>query len=154
LLNNVPDATIALLLNSLMTEHNMQKVLALVALIGVVLVGCGSKSSPSKIPFSSISTQGDAAHGAQLFTQGVGTVPACSTCHSMDESQRVGPGLAVIKQNAATRVQGESAQEYIYHSIVEPYRYVVTGYSNVMYPDYDNVLTAQDISDLIAFLLN
>jgi mono/diheme cytochrome c family protein len=130
----------------------MKKVTALIALVGVVLIGCGSSSG--KIAFSSIGSQGDAKHGEQLFTSVINQAPACSTCHTLDESQMVGPGLGKIKELAGTRVQGESAREYLFHSIIEPARYIVPGYSNLMYPSYNQVLSAQDITDLIEYLLS
>ena len=54
---------------------------------------------------------------------------------------------------AAARVAGQSAREYLYWSILRPGRYVVAGYSNIMYAGYEERLEAADIADLIAYLL-
>ena len=43
--------------------------------------------------------------------------------------------------------------EYLYWSILRPGRYVVAGYSNIMYAGYEEGLEAADIADLIAYLL-
>ena len=54
---------------------------------------------------------------------------------------------------AATRVSGQSAEQYLYWSIVRPGQHLVAGYSNLMYAEYEDSLEAADIADLIAYLL-
>jgi hypothetical protein len=80
-------------------------------------------------------------------------VPACNTCHSLTETKLIGPGLGELAKVGGSRVQGESAREYIFHSIVEPIRYLVSGYTNLMYPDYAKQLSPQDIADVLAYVL-
>ncbi len=80
--------------------------------------------------------------------------PACSTCHLLEGRGGAGPSLAGLGAAAGARVRGQSAEEYIYNSIVRPARHIVQGYSNIMYNSYDEKLSAQQIADLITFLLS
>jgi cytochrome c2 len=115
----------------------------------LLLSGC-STSPPMSAP-----TAGDVERGAQLFAQGQDETPPCSSCHWVIVGQSgfsVGPNLAEIGERAGTRVKGLTAGEYLHQSIVEPQRYIVSGYRDIMYPDYNAHLTEQDIQDLIAYL--
>lgn len=99
---------------------------------------------------------GDPERGRQLFFEQVpGKNTGCRLCHSLNPGERrVGPSLAGIATRAETRVPGMSAREYLYQSIVEPDAYVVPGYpAGVMPPNYRELLTEEDIQDLVAFLL-
>jgi mono/diheme cytochrome c family protein len=96
---------------------------------------------------------GDPERGAQLFTQSVGGMPSCSTCHALDDSQLVGPGMAGIAARAESREEGMSAAEYLHTSITEPGAYVVEGFQNVMPDIYEQSLSEAQIRDLIAYLL-
>lgn len=99
---------------------------------------------------------GDPERGAQFFAQGQADAPACSTCHRTVSDQvgfSIGPNLAGIAERAGAWVEGISVEEYLRQSILEPHRYVVPGYRDMMYPDYRTHLTEQNIEDLIAYLL-
>lgn len=114
----------------------------IVPIIVLLLAGC----TPS----------GNAERGTQIFTKGQADAPACSTCHRTLSDQvgfSVGPNLAGVAERAGTRVVGMTAAEYLRQSILEPHRYVVPGYRDMMYPDYRTHLTEQNIEDLIAYLL-
>jgi mono/diheme cytochrome c family protein len=116
--------------------------------IAFVLLLSGCATSP---PMA-----GDVERGAQLFAQGQGETPPCSTCHQVIAGQfgfSVGPNLAEIGKHAGTRVKGLTAREYLHQSILEPHRYIVSGYRDIMYPDYNAHLTEQDVQDLLAYLL-
>lgn len=122
----------------------------LVLASALLLAGCAAISSL----FTPI--RGDVERGAQLFAQGPGEIPPCSTCHQTVTGQfsfSVGPNLDGIGERAGTRVDGLTAEEYLHQSILEPERYLVSGYRDIMYPDYSAHLSEQDIQDLIAFLL-
>ena len=57
-------------------------------------------------------------------------------------------------ERAATRIAGMSAADYIHESIVDPSAYVVSGFpDNVMPKNFADKFSAQDISDLIAYIL-
>jgi hypothetical protein len=83
-------------------------------------------------------------------------MPPCSTCHRVVSGQvgfSIGPNLAGIGEHAGTRFARLSAEEYLRQSILEPERYIVSGYRDIMFPDYSTHLTEQNIQDLIAYLL-
>ncbi len=115
-----------------------------------LLAGCAS------VPPPSAAESGNAERGAQVFLQGQANTPACSTCHHTVTGQygfSIGPNLARIAERAGARVEGMSAGEYLRQSILEPHDFVVSGYRDIMYPDYLTHLGEQDIEDLIAYLL-
>lgn len=117
-----------------------------------VLLLSGCTASP---PMSALNA-GDAERSAQLFAQGQGEIPPCSTRHRIVRGQvgfSIGPNLAGIGEHAGTQVAGLSAEEYLRQSILEPEQYIVPGYRDIMYPDYSRRLTEQNIQDLIAYLL-
>ena len=123
-----------------------------IGVIGILLFAACS-SPTSKVAFTDIKSEGDAAHGQALFEKGEGDAPACATCHNTSDVSKVGPGLLGIADRAATRVSGQSAREYIFYSITAPGRYIVPGFTNVMYPNYADKLSAQDISDVMTYLM-
>jgi cytochrome c oxidase subunit 2 len=116
---------------------------------GALMAACssGSTDSAASLP------PGDATRGADLFTQAVGGAPACSTCHTLDGTTLVGPGLEGYAETATTRVEGASALDYTYGSIVRPAAHIVSGFGNTMYNQYAQRLTPQQTADLIAYLL-
>ena len=103
--------------------------------------------------------QPDPAQGEENFktAREVGMVgPAtCAACHSLGEKRPGdGPPLSDIKENAATRVEGMSAEEYVRQSIIDPSAHVEEGYfDNLMPKVYGELLTEEEIDHLIAFLL-
>jgi len=111
-------------------------------------VACGPTPSPTKELL-----QGDAARGAQLFTQAINGAPACSTCHSITGATQVGPGFQGFANTAALRVPKMSAHDYAYTSITQPASYIVSGFTNSMFAQYAQRLNPQEIKDLIAYLL-
>jgi cytochrome c2 len=116
----------------------------------LLLIGC--------VPSSSMSNpnSGNGERGAQLFAHGHDGSPPCMTCHQVVTGQvgfSVGPNLDGIGKRAGTRVAQLTAEDYLRQSILEPNRYLVAGYRNMMYPDYNTHFTEQDIQDLIAYLL-
>jgi hypothetical protein len=116
----------------------------------LVMSGCAG-SPPMSAPIA-----GDVERGTQLFAQGRGEIPPCSTCHQTVTGQfgfTIGPNLERIGERAGTQVDGLTEEEYLRQSILEPERYVVSGYRDIMYPDYGAHLTEQNIQDLIAYLL-
>lgn len=98
---------------------------------------------------------GDPYSGERLFNGAVaGKNTGCLICHSLEPDQvLVGPSLSGVAVRAASRVPGMSVQEYLRQSIVEPDAYVVAGFpAGQMVPTYLDLLTAEEIDDLIAFL--
>lgn len=96
---------------------------------------------------------GDALHGETIFKNGTGEAPPCTSCHTLGNSAfSLGPKLVGIGQHAGERIPGMSADDYLHQSIVEPAAYVVSGYRDIMYPQFGEKLSEQDIADLIAYL--
>lgn len=138
-----------------MKQWRMAVVLLLAAL---VLLGCFGVSdlmtllaAPAAAPGA-----GDAARGEQLFVAGVGDAPPCVACHLTVEDGAglsLGPNLAGISERAAGRVPGMSAAQYLEASILAPEDYIAGGFRVSMYDDYAADLNAQDVADLVAYLL-
>lgn len=92
----------------------------------------------------------DPTNGAQ-----VALARGCVGCHALDPNMvMTGPTWYHMGDTAVSRVRGESPALYIYHSIVAPGSYVVPNYpNNIMPANYGEQLTAQELADLIAYLL-
>jgi len=119
------------------------------------VTGCGTIVSPTIIP-SPTAITGDAARGDDIFHHGVNEAPPCSTCHQVVSGAfgfSLGPNLAGVAERAASRIAGLSAEAYLHQSILEPHAYVVSGYRDIMYPDFALHLSEQEVADLIAYLV-
>lgn len=97
---------------------------------------------------------GDVAAGEALFHERLGTLPECSSCHTIDGTVGNGPTLLGFGAIAGTRVDGEDAVTYASNSIIRPGVYVMAGYSNLMPPSYSQHLNRQQLADLIAYILS
>ena len=109
---------------------------------------------------------GDPMRGRQLYLQerlGNRQAPGCITCHTLVPGEdKVGPSHDQIGSIAEQRVsspdyQGEAQESagYLRESILDPDAHVVDGYeAGLMYQDYEEVLTDQQVRDLVAFLLS
>jgi len=118
-----------------------------------IVVSGGNPFPPES---GSITTGGDVpdepvARGQYWFSR----PPAiCSTCHSPEPGVVVvGPSLAGIATRAETRIPGLSAEQYLRDSILNPGDYVVEGFPDAMQRNLGDRLTAEQINDIIAFLL-
>ncbi len=109
---------------------------------------------------------GDAARGEQIFAQQVkqasGSNAPCMACHSLVPGEvKTGPSLAGIAARAASRVPGETAEQYIRHSIQQPNAFIVpdnpaymgANGKSLMPEGLGNLMSKQDLADLIAYLL-
>ncbi len=100
----------------------------------------------------------DEADVATAFTKG-----ACAGCHVIPgvrgASGAIGPDLTSIGVDAATRIEGYSAQEYIYESLMNPDAYVVaecpTGAcpENVMLTAFTDGLSDDEVDMIVGYLL-
>jgi cytochrome c2 len=88
-----------------------------------------------------------------LFAQSIKGAPACKTCHTLDGTQSNGPSMQGYAARAATRVADEDAATYTTNSIKRPVAFIVSGYANIMYNQYRQLLSPQEIADLVAYLL-
>lgn len=119
----------------------------------IVLAACSA--DPPAIPFDALDFNlADAGSGEKLYNQSNNEAPSCSACHTITgEDTGIGNTLAGIADVAPERVAGQSAEEYLYWSILRPGEHLVAGYSNIMFADYEESLETADLADLIAYLL-
>ena len=115
-------------------------------------------AAPALSPIDRMVAARDAENGAllfQTFQEAALTGYSCANCHSPDsDEQLVGPGLVNIAQTAATRVESQSAAEYLYNSIVNPNDYLVEGFEADLMPlNWAEIYTNLEIFDLVAYLL-
>jgi cytochrome c2 len=139
--------------NNFSTQRiDFMKQAILVMVLLFILAACTASGSPeaTEAPLP----VGDAARGEELFNSNVGGAPACGTCHRLTDESLVGPGLLGYGERAGSEVEGQSAEEYTYQSIVRPAEHIVEGFNNVMYTEYQSKLSPQEIADLIAYLLS
>jgi hypothetical protein len=80
----------------------------------------------------------------------------CATCHLVDSDVAgVGPGLYSLSDRAGGRIPGYPAEVYVYHSIITPAQYIVSGYPEGLMPiGYSETLSQQDIYDVAAYILS
>jgi cytochrome c553 len=96
---------------------------------------------------------GDAARGQALFTQSVNGAPPCMGCHGLNGEKLSGPPLNGYGKIAGNQVAGLSAGEFTLQSITRPAAHITEGYSNLMYTQYGEKFSKQQLSDLVAWLL-
>ena len=103
----------------------------------------------------------DAANGTDLFV-----TYGCSGCHGSPDGSipaNVGPDLSNIAEEGATRIDGYSAADYVYESILDPHAYIAeecpngpcAGPPSTMPADFAARMGAspQDLADIMAYLL-
>lgn len=131
------------------------------ALAGGAAAGAGGPAAPVQAVGTALDTalpQGNADNGKNLFA-----AQGCAACHSLKPGEKiVGPSLAGIATRAGETIKSPdykgkatTGELYIRESIVQPSAYVAPGFPDgVMPKDFGTAkLSAQDLADLIAFLL-
>jgi mono/diheme cytochrome c family protein len=124
----------------------------------LLLVSCSGTSDTSTNTPGPEQTglAGDVARGQEIFRIGLSDSPPCLACHRTDEGGfafSLGPNLMGIAERATTRIAGVTARQYLEASIMDPDSFVVPGYRDIMYPDFAEHFSAQDLADLVAYLL-
>ena len=107
-------------------------------------------------PIARLVASRNPADGEALFNENFPqTGFACSTCHqAIAPGQLIGPSMYAVRDVAGTRVAGQSAERYLYNSIVNPNEYVVVGFvEGVMPQNWNEVLSETQIYDIIAYLM-
>jgi mono/diheme cytochrome c family protein len=106
---------------------------------------------------------GNAANGQTIFTT-QHTLPdgvswMCASCHSVtpDEMVLIGPGLYNVSVRSQTYGLGETPEEYIHNSIVHPQDFIAPhpagGQWPLLMPQWGEVLTDDEVNDLVAYLM-
>jgi cytochrome c553 len=130
-------------------------ILLMVISLMMVITACSPSSSSPEITltFEELPA-GDITRGEQLYIESINRAPTCISCHVLEGSNRATPSLIGYRLVAGERVEGMSAEEYSFWSIVDVGRHITPGYANVMYHTYADKLSAQEIADLIAYILS
>jgi hypothetical protein len=91
----------------------------------------------------------------ETFQENAGSGYSCSNCHlPTSEKTNIGPGLLNIKHRAAMRIEGLTAAEYIYESIINSMAYTVEGFEvDLMPQNWAEIYTDLEIFDIVAYLL-
>lgn len=102
--------------------------------------------------------EGDVDSGEALYQSS-----GCFACHGQlddPESALVGPWQGNIANDAADRVPGMSAEQYIYESILDPNAFIAPDCPNgpcadptQMRQDYGGVLDEQGMADMVSFFM-
>lgn len=115
-----------------------------------------SPTRVSRSPLDRLVELRDAENGEILFNTFQPEAGfACSTCHDpASENRLIGPGLLNVAVRAQTRVNGQSAVEYIYNSIINSNDYIVDGFPEGLMPEnWEEVYSGTEILDIVAYLV-
>ncbi|MCC7446066.1 MAG: cytochrome c [Anaerolineae bacterium] len=117
----------------------------------VAAAATATKPAGTASPSGGAPAAGSPARGQQIFN-GKGT---CSSCHDIASGVTiVGPTFKGLVAKAGTRKPGMSAHDYLYESIVKPNVFVVQGFQSGLMPqNFAQMLSAQEIEDVIAYLM-
>ncbi len=125
---------------------------ALALLVGLALASCGAASESGPL--------GDAARGQGVFrgaeTLQTDRLEACIDCHSdvVGGESYIAHNLSNIGNRAETTVAGQQPISYLRTAILAPDAYLAAGFQEGIMPrTYAELLTEQDINDLIAYML-
>jgi mono/diheme cytochrome c family protein len=123
----------------------MKKIISV--LLGLIIFSLTACSSATPVP-PTPTPNALVLQGQKVFTA------RCATCHALvPDTIIIGPSLYGIATTAETRVEGQSADEYILLSILRPGDYIVEGFNNVMITNFAKELTNEDMNALVAFML-
>ncbi len=124
---------------------------SMMILVLIALVGCTGDTN-STLNYDDIPRTGDVTNGERLYVESIDNAPVCTACHN--PAAVAAPTLIDYGAIAGARVEGQDAHEYTFYAIAEPAQHIVEGYGNAMYAGYDERMTPQQMSDLIAYLLS
>lgn len=133
----------------------------------------GGQPDAANWPLYTIRVSGGDINGSSLVNEAIAALPAqdmnaaqrgrelfsgppgnCSTCHALEpDVVIVGPSLAGVATRAENRVRGQSAAEYLRNSILHPGDFIVPGFPDAMARNLGDMLSGDEINDLIAYLL-
>jgi mono/diheme cytochrome c family protein len=129
-------------------KKNLSLLFVLLLALTVVLTACGGGGGEP--------SDSAAKAGEELFAKTViGSQAGCSTCHSLDaDVVIVGPSMAGIGSRAGSTVTGQSAEDYLKESILDPDAHLVDGFPAGTMPQvWGDELTSEQVDQLIAYML-
>ena len=130
----------------------------------LALTACGGGAAkPAGGEQPAAAAGGNADNGKKLFNEPViasAGSPGCVTCHSLEKDKTlVGPSLAGIATDAANTVKeadykgtAKNADEWLRESMLNPNVDVPEGFKPDIMPKTFTKLSAQELSDLVAYL--
>ncbi|MEO1163755.1 MAG: c-type cytochrome [Chloroflexota bacterium] len=116
-----------------------------IVLMAMIVSAC-STNPESTVAFADLPETGDPVAGEAVYNS-----QNCGACHI--EGASGAPWLEGLGERAGSTVEGESAREYVFYAVVQPARHIVEGYGNAMPNNYDEQLNAQELADLVSYLL-
>ena len=111
---------------------------------------------------SEAAPSGDPERGKQIYNAPVkaerGELQPCSKCHPIGTGEKPAAGIGInlgdIGNRAGNIVNGQSAADYLFTSIVDTDAYLAGGFQDgLMSREYKRLLTPQQIEDLVAYML-
>lgn len=124
---------------------------------GVLVPMVGSTTAIADIMTGLEGVTGDAVHGEQLYSGQTTQALPCASCH-VAAGGVTAPPLAGTWTRVQEEVSSQAAlagytpEQYLAESIIHPAAYIVSPYANVMPTNFGDLLTYQDLADLIAYL--
>jgi mono/diheme cytochrome c family protein len=123
-------------------------ILALAILAG----GCATAPEPTATSPATAADRGREVYDRIVEIGGQGE--ACSNCHRLDSGQTSGPSFVGLAARAEGQSGDLSAEDYLRQSIIDPSASIVEGSFIFKMPEgYGDVLTTEEIDDLIAFMM-
>jgi len=129
-------------------KKNLSLFFVLILALLVVLTACGGGGGEA--------SDSAVEAGEELFAKTViGSQAGCATCHSLEPGAIVvGPSMDGIGSRAGSTVAGQSAEDYLRESILDPDAYLVEGFPPGTMPQvWKNELTSEQIDQLVAYML-
>ena len=133
--------------------------------IALALAACGGGAAkPAGGEQPAAAAGGNADAGKKLFNEPViasAGSPGCVTCHSLEKGKTlVGPSMAGIATVAAADIKSadykgtaKTVEEFLKESIVNTDVMVTQGFQPGIMPKTYTKLSAQEVSDLVAYLM-
>lgn len=79
----------------------------------------------------------------------------CASCHSLEPNIIiVGPSLWAVVDRTIEQFPDTAPEEYIRNSILYPSDYIVDGFQDIMQKNFAEVLTSDEISSLVNFIMS
>ena len=120
-----------------------------------------SKATPEEVYADADADGGEATPAGPRPPEELFTSMGCAGCHNLEllkmqtTVRPVGPNMGNLAENAAVRIEGLSAEEYVYQSIIDPNSFIVDSYfANVMTQNFSTMMTEEEIRGLVAWLLD